>query len=62
MSMAEFARSIGILPTACTASVWNRAPTVAALRASSSTGKIVPVSLLAHMIDTTATLSDRAAS
>ena len=46
-----FFRSIGTLPTACTASVWNSAPASCAISASCSTGKIVPVSLFAHMIE-----------
>ena len=39
MSIAVDLRSIGILPTAWTASVWNSAPTAFALSASSATGK-----------------------
>ena len=47
--MAESRRLIGILPTAWTASVWKRMPRSRAMRAISSTGKMTPVSLLAHM-------------
>ena len=48
---------MGILPTACTASVWNMMPLAAASSAISTTGKIVPVSLLAHITETIATRS-----
>jgi hypothetical protein len=50
-------RSIGILPTACTASVWNMDAARCAISAISSTGKMVPVSLLAHIAETMATRS-----
>ena len=58
MSMLLFLRSIGTLPTACTASVWNRTPAACASSAISSTGNRVPVSLLAHITETMATRSD----
>ena len=57
MSILLFLRSIGTLPTACTASVWNITPAALASSAISSTGKKLPVSLLAHITDTTATRS-----
>ena len=56
MSMAVVFRLIGTLPTDCTASVWNRAPWPWASSAISSTGNSVPVSLLAHITETTAVL------
>ncbi|MNE22522.1 hypothetical protein D3C80_1157380 [compost metagenome] len=57
MWIDEFCRSSGTLPTACTASVWNITPNSSAMRAISSTGNSVPVSLLAHITETTATSS-----
>ncbi len=54
MSILVSCSIIGILPTACTASVWNITPAAFANAAISSTGKIVPVSLLAHITETTA--------
>ena len=54
--------SIGILPIDCTASVWNRAPCSCAIAASSASGWIVPISLLACMIDTRAVAGVSAAS
>ena len=58
MSMWVFLRSIGSLPTACTASVWNITPASWAISAICSTGKIVPVSLLAHMKEAIATFGE----
>ena len=57
MSILLFFRLIGIFPTACTASVWNMIPFAAANSAISNTGNRVPVSLLAHITETTATRS-----
>ena len=51
MSISVAFRSIGILPTACTASVWNSAPASCAIFASRSTGNSVPVSLFAHITE-----------
>jgi len=42
-------RSIGSLPTACTASVCSATPLDLTMRAISAMGKITPVSLLAHI-------------
>ena len=46
---AVLLRLMGIFPTAWTASVWNRMPRARPNSAACSTGKITPVSLLAHM-------------
>ena len=54
---AERATSTGILPTVCTASVWNSAPRSCAIAASSATGWIVPISLLACITETSAVSS-----
>ena len=53
--------SIFILPTACTASVWNKAPYSWATLASSFIGKIMPVSLFALIMATSATFSSMTA-
>ena len=47
----------GILPTDCTASVWNSAPCACAIAASSAIGWIVPTSLLACITETSAVSS-----
>ena len=52
--------STGIFATDCTASVWNSAPRACASRASSATGWIVPISLLACITDTIAVSSRQA--
>ena len=48
-SQPSAATSSASLPAACTASVWNSAPAACALSASSRTGWIAPVSLLASI-------------
>ncbi len=58
MSMDVPSRSMGTLPTAWTASVWNMTPAEWASSAISSTGNRVPDSLLAHMTETMATRSE----
>jgi len=47
--------STASLPTACTASVWQRAPAACASSAISATGWITPVSLFTIWIETSAT-------
>ena len=49
-----WARLMGTLPTACTASVWKRTFFLWTRAAISSMGNITPVSLLAHMVETMA--------
>ncbi len=44
--------SSGVLPTACTASVWKSTPRRWAIPANSAIGWIVPVTLLAAMTET----------
>ena len=46
--------SMGSRPAAWTASVWKRAPAAHAMPAASATGRTVPVSLFAHMTETSA--------
>ena len=54
MSIAVSLKFIGTLPVACTASVWKSAPALCASAANSAIGKIVPVSLFAHISEATA--------
>ena len=49
--------SIGILPTACTASVWNGILCFRAIAPSSAIGSMVPISLLAYMMEMRMVLS-----
>ena len=51
MSTPSSVTSTGTDPTACTASVWNRAPFSCAMRASSATGWIEPTTLFANMTE-----------
>ena len=53
MSMPVSLASNGILPIACVASQWNRAPCPWASLAASLTGLITPVSLFAAITETT---------
>ena len=57
MELSE--RFSGILPTACTASVWKTMPRPVTFSAICSMGKTTPVSLLAYMIVTMAVSSSR---
>ena len=50
--MPIFSTSTGILPTASVASVWKRTPRSFAILLSSWIAWIVPISLLASMMDT----------
>ena len=62
MSMPISLASNGILPMACVASQWNRAPCPWASLAASLTGLITPVSLFAAITETTLVSSVRASS
>ncbi len=61
MSMFCSLTSISTLPTACTASVWNSTPRSRQMAPISGIGWMVPISLLAYMIETRA-VSGRMAS
>ncbi len=61
-STLAFCTSTGILPTACTASVWKRTLYLRAMAPISSMGKMLPVSLLAHMTEIRMVWSVMAAS
>ena len=52
MSTGTFFTSTGIFPATCTASVWRIAPCALQISAIFSIGKRTPVSLLAHMTET----------
>ena len=52
MSTSSAFTSMGTCPTACTASVWNSAPCALAILHSSAMGSMVPISLLAYMMET----------
>src|SRR5207247_665814 len=52
----------GIFPTACTASQWNRAPAACASSARRAIGWMVPISLLTHITETSATSGPSASS
>ena len=52
MSTGTLLTSTGILPATCTASVWKIAPRSLQTSAIFSTGKTVPVSLFAHIVET----------
>ena len=60
-STPESAKDTGRMPAACTASVWNGMPCSCAIAASCSIGWMVPTSLFAHMMLTTATASGSSA-
>ncbi len=55
-------KSVGILPTHCVASVWNRTPASRHMRAAAGASSSAPVSLLAHISDTSAISPARALS
>ena len=61
MSICWAATSMGTLPTAWTASVWNQTPRSRQIAPISGIGWMVPISLLAYMIETMA-VSGRMAS
>jgi len=58
----ETATSMGILPAACTASQCTRAPRARAVRTTSATGWMTPVSLLASITATSAVWSSTLAA
>ena len=62
MSMPMAFTSILTLPMACTASVWKSTPCFLHTAASSAMGSMVPISLLAVMMDTSVVSGRMAAS
>ena len=62
MSTSRLRTSTGTLPAACTPSQWTRAPRSRAIRTTSASGWITPVSLFASITATTAVSSSTRAS